>query len=211
MSEQDMCITVALIEDDKTIREGYSFLINSLEDYKVVGQFNCFEEAESQLTALSPDVILLDVELPGINGIEAVPQIKKILPSCHILMLTVFENEDAIFKALTNGASGYLSKNSPSAKIADAIKEVMDGGGPMSAVIAKMVIKSFQRNTDSPLSKRETEVLEGIANGKSRSKIAKDLFVDLETIKSHIKNIYHKLNVNSREEALKVARDSKYI
>ena len=123
----------------------------------------------------------------------------------------VFENEETIFKPLSNGASGYLTKSMASNKIADAIKEVMEGGGPMSANIAKLVIRSFQKNIDSPLSKRETEVLEAIAEGKSRSKIAKDLFVDLETIKSHIKNIYYKLNVNSREEALKVARGSKYI
>jgi DNA-binding NarL/FixJ family response regulator len=211
VNEEDMSICVVLIEDDTTIREGYAYLIDSLPEYKVVGQFSSYENAEPSLDSLLPDVVLLDVELPGINGVEAVPKIKKLLPETHILILTVYENEQTIFKALTNGAAGYLTKNMPTEKVTDAIREVMEGGGPMSAGIARLVIKSFQRNTNSPLTKRETEVLEGIANGKSRSKIAKDLFLDLETIKSHIKNIYHKLNVNSKEEALKVARDSKLI
>jgi len=133
------------------------------------------------------------------------------LPKTHILMLTVYDNEELVFKALSNGASGYLTKNSNTEKIIDAIQEVMDGGAPMSMNIAKIVIRSFHKNTNSPLTKRETEILEQIAEGKSRSKIAKDLFVDLETVKSHIKNIYSKLNVHSREDAIKQAKDNKYI
>jgi len=207
----DMNITVVLIEDDATIREGIAYLINSAEGFKVVNQYNSYDEAEKNFQSDIPDVILLDIELPGINGVKAIPMIKKKLPSAHILMLTVYENEQTIFKALSNGASGYLTKNMTPSKITDAIKEVMEGGGPMSAGIAKLVIQSFQKNMDTPLSKRETEVLEGISEGKSRSKIAKDLFIDLETVKTHIKNIYNKLNVNSKEDALKIARQSKLI
>jgi len=209
--EFDMDTTVVLIEDDQTIREGIAYLINSTDGFKVINQYNSYTDAEKNFLTDTPDVILLDIELPGINGVHAIPMIKKKLPTVHILMLTVYENEQTIFRALSNGASGYLTKNMPSSKITEAIKEVMEGGGPMSAGIAKLVIRSFQKNADTPLSKRETEVLEGISEGKSRSKIAKDLFIDLETVKTHIKNIYNKLNVNSKEDALKVARQSKLI
>jgi DNA-binding NarL/FixJ family response regulator len=112
---------------------------------------------------------------------------------------------------LANGASGYLTKNTPSAKIIESIKEVKDGGGPMSINIAKLVIRSFQKNQESPLSKRETQILELIGEGKSRSQIAKELFIDLETVRSHIKNIYVKLDVNSRADAIKMAKQNKLI
>ena len=200
-----------MIEDDVTIREGIAYLINSTAGYQVVNQYSSYVDAINNLISDLPDVILLDIELPGINGVDAIPAIKKKLPATYILMLTVYENEQTIFKALSNGASGYLTKNMNAVKITDAIKEVMEGGGPMSAGIAKLVISSFQKNAKSPLSKRETEVLGGIVEGKGRGKIAKDLFNDLETVKSHIKNIYHKLGVNSKEDALKVARRSKLI
>ncbi|MCE3227577.1 MAG: two component transcriptional regulator, LuxR family [Bacteroidetes bacterium] len=204
-------IQVVIIEDDKTIREGFSYLINATSKFNVVSSYSNVEDALQKLQANNPNVILLDIELPGISGIEAIPKIKSLLPKTHILMLTVYDNEDLVFKALTNGASGYLTKNSNTEKIVDAIQEVMDGGAPMSMNIAKIVIKSFHKNRNSPLTKRETEILEQIAEGKSRSKIAKDLFVDLETVKSHIKNIYSKLNVHSREDAIKQAKDNKYI
>lgn len=207
----DLNIRIVLIEDDSTIREGIAYLLNNTEGVTVVNQYNSFDDVQSFLPADEPDVVLLDIELPGTSGIDAIPVIKKMLPGVHIIMLTVYENEQTIFKALSNGASGYLTKNYDTARIADAIREVMQGGGPMSAGIARLVIKSFQKNLETPLSKRETEVLEGIAQGKSRSKIAKELFVDLETVKTHIKKIYYKLNVNSREEALKVAKQTRII
>ena len=158
-----------------------------------------------------PDVILLDVELPGISGVEAIPKLKKLLPETHILILTVYEQEMLIFRALGNGATGYLTKNTPHEKIVAAIKEAMEGGGPMSAHVAKMVISSFKRNESTPLTRRETEILEQIATGKSRKRIAEELFIDLETVKSHIKNIYHKLDVHSKADAIKAAKDNKFI
>jgi DNA-binding NarL/FixJ family response regulator len=206
-----MAITIMLIEDDTTIRDGIAFLLDSTEGFSVSGQFSSFDEAVNHLESLRPDVILLDIELPGINGIEAILEIRKKIPGTHILILTVYENERTIFKALKNGASGYLTKNMPTTSITTAISEVMEGGAPMSPVIARLVIESFHKNIESPLSRRETEVLENIATGKSRGKIATDLFIDLETVKSHIKNIYLKLEVNSREEALRVARQKKLI
>jgi len=204
-------ISVAIIEDDETIREGYAYLINSKEGYEVVNAYASFEESAKKLTEDQPDVILLDIELPGINGVDAIPKIKNILPGVHVLILTVYESEKMIFEALSNGASGYITKNAPADKILESVKEVMQGGGPMSINIARMVIQSFQKNLQSPLSKRETQILEEISAGKSRSQIAAELFIDLETVKTHIKNIYQKLNVHSRADAIKTAKDNKLI
>jgi DNA-binding NarL/FixJ family response regulator len=204
-------IRIVIIEDDEIIREGYALLIGQTDGYSVVRSYASFEDAVKTIGDDSPDVILLDIELPGTNGIQAIPKLKKMLPHVYILILTVYESEKMIFEALANGASGYLTKNTAPAKIVDSIREVKDGGGPMSVNIARMVIKSFQRNQESPLSKRETQILEQIADGKSRSQVAKDLFIDLETVRSHIKNIYLKLDVNSRADAIKTAKENKLI
>jgi len=208
---RDLDIRVCIIEDDETIREGYAFLIGNTKGYKIAGTYPSFEDAAKKIVHDDPDVILLDVELPGISGIDAIPKLKKLLPETHILILTVYEQDLLIFRALGNGAAGYLTKNTPPEKIIAAIYEVMEGGGPMSAHIARMVIHSFQRNESSPLTRRETEILEQIATGKSRKRIAEELFIDLETVKSHIKNIYHKLNVHSKADAIKTAKDNKFI
>ena len=204
-------IRIVMIEDDEIIREGYALLISQVEGYSVVKSYASFDDAVKTIADDAPDVILLDIELPGTSGIAAIPKLKKMLPGAHILILTVYESEKQIFEALANGASGYLTKNTPAAKIIESIKEVREGGGPMSVNIARMVIKSFQRNQESPLSKRETQILEQIADGKSRSQIAKDLFIDLETVRSHIKNIYLKLDVNSRADAIRLAKENKLI
>lgn len=204
-------IHVTIIEDDETIRQGYAFLIGTTEGYEVVSAYGSYDEAARKLAADKPDVILLDIEMPGTNGIEAIPKIKKLLPQCFVLILTVYESEKQIFNALANGASGYLTKNTASARIIESIREVKEGGGPMSVNIAKLVIKSFQKNHESPLSKRETQILELIAEGKNRTQIAKELFIDPETVRSHVKNIYIKLDVNSRADAIKTARENKLI
>jgi DNA-binding NarL/FixJ family response regulator len=204
-------IKIVIIEDDEIIREGYKLLIGNAEGYRVVNSYMSYDEAAKTISDDTPDVILLDIELPGTNGIAAIPKLKKLLPHAYILILTVYESEKMIFEALANGASGYLTKNTPASKIIESIREVKDGGGPMSVNIARMVIKSFQKNQESPLSKRETQILEQIADGKSRSQVARDLFIDLETVRSHIKNIYLKLDVNSRADAIKTARENKLI
>ena len=208
---RDLDINVCIIEDDETIREGYAYLIAHTPGYKVVSTYHSCEEALKKLAHDNPDVLLLDVELPGINGIDALPKLKKAVPDMQVLILTVYEQDTLIFRALGNGAAGYLTKNTPPEKIIQAINEVMEGGGPMSAHIARMVIHSFQRNEASPLTRRETEILEQISTGKSRKRIADELFIDLETVKSHIKNIYHKLDVHSKADAIKAARDNKFI
>lgn len=210
MSSQD-AIKVVIIEDDEVIRGGYAFLIGKEAGFHVVNSYPSFNEAVKSIATDDPDVVLLDIELPGINGIQALPKLKKILPSAFVLILTVYDSEKLIFDALANGASGYLTKNSSPSKIVESIREVKEGGGPMSINIARMVINSFRRNQDTPLSKRETQILELVGNGKSRSQIAKELFIDLETVKSHIKNIYMKLDVNSRADALRAARENRLI
>lgn len=204
-------IKVSIIEDDETLRDGYAFLIGATEGYDVISTYCSYDEASKKIATDKPDVILLDIELPGVNGIDAIPKLKKLLPNCYILILTVYESEKQIFNALAAGASGYLTKNTPSTKIIESIKEVREGGGPMSINIARLVIRSFQKNQESPLSKRETQILELIGEGKSRGQIATELFIDLETVRSHIKNIYLKLDVNSRADAIKLARQNKLI
>ena len=210
-SVEKYTVNVVIIEDDETIRNGYAYLISSKPGYNVVNTYGSAEEALKKISNDHPDIILLDIGLPGISGVDAIPKFKNTLPQAHILILTVYESENIIFTALSNGASGYITKNTTAEKIINAIGEVMEGGGPMSINIARMVVKSFQKNQNSPLSKRETQVLDEIANGKNRSRIAEEFFIDVETVKTHIKNIYFKLNVNCRAEAIQKAKANKFI
>lgn len=209
--ENNNPIQVVIVEDDTTIREGFSYLIGASPLYKVVNSYATAELALQNLLQDKPQVVLLDIQLPGIKGTDAIPKFKLLLPKLHILMLTVYDNEENVFNSLTKGAAGYLTKSDSTENIMEAIQEVVNGGAPMSMNIAKMVIRSFHKNQNSPLTKRETEILEQVANGKSRSKIAKEMFIDLETVKSHIKHIYAKLDVHSREDAIKEAKNNKYI
>lgn len=204
-------INVCVIEDDEVIRKGYVSLLQEDDSFFCSGDFPSVEEALKNLSNIQPDTILLDIQLPGMRGVDAIPVIRKLLPRVQVIMLTVHETPELIFTALKNGACGYLTKNTPFNRIKDHILEVMKGGGAMSAGIAMQVMKFFQKNSNTPLTRRETEILGRIADGKSRTKIAAELFIDKETVKSHIKNIYHKLDVNSRDEAIKIAREGKYI
>lgn len=202
---------IVIIEDDETIREGYTYLINNTSPYHVVNSYASFDLARHKIIKDNPDVIILDIQMPGTNGIDAIPILKKILPTVYIIMLTVYETEKIILEALANGASGYFTKNTPSSKVIEAIHDVMQGGGPMSPNVAKKVITSLQKNTDSPLTKRETQILNLITKGKDRSQIATELFIETETVKTHIKNIYLKLNVNSKADAIKVAKSNRLV
>ena len=202
---------IVIIEDDETIREGYAYLIQHTSIYKVANTYPSFDLAKHKIVKDAPDVVILDIQLPGTSGLDAIPIIKKLLPKTYILMLTVYETEKMILDALANGASGYFTKNTSPAKIIEAIKEVIQGGGPMSPDVAKKVIMSLQKNQDSPLTRRETQVLELISKGKDRCQIANELFIEIETVKTHVKNIYVKLNVNSKADAIKVARANKLI
>jgi DNA-binding NarL/FixJ family response regulator len=202
---------ITIVEDNSKIREGFAAVIESTPGYAVCGQYSNCEDTLKQLSNDAPDLVLMDIDLPGMDGIEGTLKIKKQRPDCIILIITVLEDSDKVFRSLCAGAGGYIVKNSDTDDIINNIAEALSGGAPMSFRIAKMVVQSFTRAQDSPLSEREQSVLKGIAAGKSYSKIALDLFISKETVRSHIKNIYQKLAVNSKAEALKVAGNNRWI
>ncbi len=202
---------IVIIEDTDVVRESLKILIGGFGGYQVTGAFAMCENALKFMEKNQPDLVLMDMELPGMNGIEGIKHIRKKWPELDVLMLTVHEDSDLVFQALVAGASGYITKNSDHNKILDAINEVKNGGAPMSTNIARMVVESFQKNLNSPLSRRETEVLELLSAGKSYSVIADELFIHKETVKTHIKNIYVKLQVNSKAAAIALARKNKLI
>lgn len=204
-------ISVAIIEDDKIIRENLSILLNNSEDISCKDVYNSCESGIPIILEHKPELVLMDIELPGISGIEGIKKIKKANRDIDVIALTVHDEEKTVFDALCAGASGYLTKNANSEEILDAIRVVHRGGSPMSPQIARMVIESFHKNANSPLTKRETEVLQLLAKGKSYSNIAKHLFIELETVRTHIKHIYFKLEVHTRNDAVDKAEKNRLI
>ncbi len=202
---------IIIIEDNSKIREGFAAVIESTGKYILADNYGNCEDAIKNLEKDKPDVVLMDIELPGMSGIDGTLKIKKQCPECIVLIITVFEDSVKVFQSLCAGAAGYLVKNSNLEDIVKSIDEALAGGAPMSLHIAKMVVQSFKLANNSPLSERETEVLQSISEGKSYSKIALDLFISRETVRSHIKNIYQKLAVNSKSDALKIAGDNKWL
>jgi len=197
-------IKIAIVEDDKEIRESLAILINGSEGFECVSHYESCEAALESIEKDDPDVILMDINLPGMTGIEGVSLIKEKLPDCEIIMLTISESDKDVFDSLCAGACGYLKKNTPPAKLLDAIKEAYEGGAPMSMDIARMVVGSFKQETSSTdtLTAREKEVLAKLCEGHSYKLIADELFVDINTVKFHIRNIYRKLEVGSKGEAI---------
>lgn len=204
-------IYIVIVEDDEIIRDSFVELLNSSEKFKCTGNYDNCEEAIKNLEKDAPDVVLMDIELPGMNGIEGITRIKKIKEDIDIITVSVHDDDERVFKSLCAGASGYLTKNITPEKLMDSIEEACRGGAPMSTNIARMVVHSFQRNIESPLSPRETEVLQLLAKGKSYTMIADELFIDKETVRSHIKNIYIKLEVNSKSQAIEKATRERLI
>jgi len=202
---------IVIIDDNQLIRESLKMILESEERFKVISTYSDCESAIVNLERDKPDVILLDIQLPGISGIEGTKLIHKKLPDCIILIITVSEDSDQVFKSLCAGASGYIVKCSNLNVIKEAIDEALAGGAPMSLQISKMVVESFQKQSNSPLSARESQVLQSISEGKSYSKIAEDLFISKETVKTHIKNIYRKLEVVTKEDAIRVAQKNKWV
>lgn len=203
---------IVIIEDNAEIREGFTALLNNTEPYEVVNQYSHCEPAIRHLYIDEPDAVLMDIELPGgITGIEGTAIIKKQWPQCIVIIITIFEDTEKVFRSLCAGAGGYIIKNSNTEDIVQNISDAFAGGAPMSLSIAKMVVQSFQQKKESPLSVREAEVLTAVSQGKSYTKIATELFVSKETVRSHIKNIYEKLAVNNKAEALKIASSNKWI
>ncbi|HAI82929.1 MAG TPA: DNA-binding response regulator [Chitinophagaceae bacterium] len=201
-------LTIAIIEDDDKVRHYLAEQIHLNIDVEDVRLFQNAETALQELTTMPVDIALFDVNLPGMNGIECVRRLKMIHPRMQCMVLTVYDNADTIFDALKAGAISYLLKSTPPQKILEAINEVQQGGSPISSQIARKVIEAFtvREKTNEhfqTLSKREQEMLEQLAKGYRYKEIADKLFVSIETVRTHIRNIYEKLQVNSRIEALK--------
>jgi DNA-binding NarL/FixJ family response regulator len=199
-------IHVAIIEDIKEIREGLQMLIGSSDGFACSETFPSAEQAIEKIPGSCPDVVLMDIHLPGINGIEAVKKLKVRCPGTQFIMSTIYEDDENIFESLKAGASGYLLKKTAPSKILDAIAEVHNGGSPMSSQIARKVIASFQHKDSIDetgiLTPKEKEILKALAKGLRYKEIADEMKISIETVRSHARKIYEKLHVQSRTEAL---------
>ena len=199
-------IWVSLVEDDEIIRRWLEETIDHAAGLRLLRSYSSCESALRDIKRHLPDVILMDIELPGISGIEGISRLKKRFPDIDIIVLTVHTDNELVFKALCAGAHGYLTKNTSQEKLIDALQEVYNGGAAMSTHIARMVVNSFQKNrASSPLTARETQVLELLTRGKSYKMIADELIIDKETVRTHIKNIYRKLEVHCKADAIELA------
>jgi DNA-binding NarL/FixJ family response regulator len=200
-------ITVSIVDDDADLSEKISAYLNKSSSYRCISSYTNAEEAIAHLPKDKPDVVLMDINLGEISGIECVRQLNQLLPQTPVVMLTVFEDIGKIFKAITAGASGYLLKRMPPAQLLDAIAEVVAGGSPMSAPIARKVIQMLKTmpapsDDNMNLSDRQREVLKGMAAGQPYKQIAEQLGVSVHTVRSYIRRIYEKLHVRTRTEAV---------
>lgn len=202
-----MPITVSIVEDNDQLRGTLARVLNRSEGFKCLSHYPSAEEALKDLPQITPEVVLMDINLPGINGVECVRQLKTVLPKIQVIMLTVYEDTDNIFNALAVGAAGYLLKRTKTEELLEAIREVHRGGSPMTTHIARKVTQSFQKFTPSPqptenLSLREQEVLDCLSQGFLYKEIAEKLGISYETVHTYIRRIYEKLQVRTRTEAV---------
>ena len=202
---------VMIVEDDQEIRNSFNLIVNSSQRFVVVGAYGNCEDAINNLNKEKPEIVLMDIELPGMNGIKGTHIIKEKSPSTEVVMVTVYEDSELVFEALKAGASGYITKSANYMELLSALEEIIRGGAPMSSRIARMVIDNYHINPNSPLTKRETTILQLISEGKTYTQISEELFISKETAKTHIKNIYSKLQVNSKSEAIAKANVDKLI
>jgi DNA-binding NarL/FixJ family response regulator len=199
--------TVVLVEDDRGLREQLAQILNSAPDIRCVGAFASAEEALEQIPARCPDVVLMDIKLPGMSGIECVARLKRLMPGLQIVMVTVYEDSERIFRALKAGASGYLLKSSPPPQLLEAVRDVHGGGAPMSSQIARQVVRHFHSagavpEQKPPLSPRERQVLELLSTGYIYKEIADQLDIGVETVRTHVKSICQKMHARNRLEAV---------
>jgi RNA polymerase sigma factor (sigma-70 family) len=198
-------VKIAIVEDNKTTREGLETIVNLSPDYRCVCVCETAEEALRLIPKHQPEVVLMDIQLPNMSGVECVAQLKERIPSVQVIMVTVYQDPDRIFRALRAGASGYLLKRATPEQVLNAIRDVQQGGVPMSAEIARKVIAHFQNQTVTSeverLTPREREVLDLVVHGFSNKEIAERMSISVEAIRWHLKHIYHKLHVHSRTEA----------
>jgi len=210
-------IKVAIFEDNKHLREGLYYLINGTEGFSCTGALDDANDLQFHLRKTLPDVVLMDIEMPGMNGIEAVKIIKQQFPSVQVLMQTIFHDDDNIFNAICAGASGYILKTTSPAGYIEAIRDVYNGGSPMTGSIARRVLELFQKNISPAISHnyqltpKEKEILQHLVKGKSFKMIAEAIDSSYETVRTHMKNIYAKLHVNSNTEAVSKALREKIV
>jgi DNA-binding NarL/FixJ family response regulator len=202
-----MSISVSIVEDDSEVRTSLAKLINGSPGYRCVSQHASGENALQEIPKIKPEVTLMDINLPGINGVECVRRLKPLLPAMQIIMLTVYQNTENIFNALAVGATGYLLKQTPPAELLTAIQNVHAGGSPMSSHIARKIVQSFQQPSpaspgEQSLSPREVQVLNLLTKGYLYKEIAETMQVTYATVHTHIRHIYEKLHVRSRTEAV---------
>jgi DNA-binding NarL/FixJ family response regulator len=203
-----MSIAVSIVEDDPQVRSSLAKLIDSSPGFRCLSRHGSAEEALKEIPKVQPQVVLMDINLPGLNGVECVRRLKPQLPGTQMIMLTVYQNTEHIFNALQAGATGYMLKQTPPAELLAAIKEVHAGGSPMSSHIARKIVQSFQQpapvaaTADANLSPREAEVLDLLAKGFLYKEIADQMKVSYATVHTHIRHIYEKLHVRSRTEAV---------
>lgn len=204
-----MPITISIVEDNEQLRATLARLINRAEGFRCVSQYPTGEAAVEGLPNDKPEVVLMDINLPGINGVECVRRLKKSAPDILVVMLTAYEDTENIFNALAAGAAGYLLKRAPRAELLDAIREVHRGGSPMTTHIARKVVQSFQKPAAAPqsdetqtLSAREQEVLDYLSQGFLYKEIAEKMNISYETVHTYIRRIYEKLQVRTRTEAV---------
>ena len=199
-------ITVCIVEDLDEVRNGLAAIINMTEGFKVLQSFGTAEDALLELKNLKPDIVIMDINLPGMSGIECIRQARDKNPTIQFMMFTIYENSDVVFQALEAGATGYLLKNSPPAKIVESLRELYQGGSPMNAEIAKKLVVRFQKTpfaqNEYHLTPKEQQVLELMAKGYLYKEIADELNNTVNTIKQHIRNIYEKLHVQNKAEAI---------
>ncbi len=206
-------IKVAIIEDQREVREGLAMLINGTAGFRCTGNFRTMEDALRTLSGGLPDVILTDIGLPGMSGTEGIRILKKRFPDLPIVALTVYDHEGEIFNALCAGANGYLLKNTPPARLLDCLKEVLQGGAPMSPEVARRVVTLFREfrppeRASHNLTQQETELLKLLIEGHNYKTAAAELSISINTVKFHLKNVYEKLQVHSKSEAVaKALRD----
>ena len=204
---QNMQIKVAIVDDDEGIRTSLAALIRRAPALKLAGDYPDAETALKEIPRHPPDVVLMDINLPGIKGVECVRQLKSTLPKVQFLMLTVYEDSDSLFNSLKAGASGYLLKRTASARLLEAIRDVHGGGSPMTPQLARRVVQFFSKPAEGELSVSrltpgEREFLNQLANGYAYKEIADRMKISIDTVRSYVRTVYEKLHVHSRTEAV---------
>lgn len=207
--QTNMAIKVSIVDDNEGIRSSLAALIRRAPTLKLLGEYADAETALREIPTKVPDVVLMDINLPGLNGVECVRQLKAARPQLQVLMLTVYEDSDSLFNSLKAGASGYLLKRTASARLLEAIHEVSSGGAPMTPQLARRVVQFFNgpppTKTDSSLARLtpgEREFLEQLANGYAYKEIADRMKISIDTVRSYVRTVYEKLHVHSRTEAV---------